>query len=126
MEFSREQWELTVLDAGMPSGRLDSLGAADLDGDGRIELVLGGDGLFWHRPETNEWGKITNYYAHVGVVIEDVDGDGKLEVVIGEETKEGNNDYMISWYKPQQDLSEPWSRTVIDGKYEGHVHDLLF
>jgi len=119
-------WELTVLDAGMPSRRLDSLAAADIDGDGQIELITGGDGLFWYRPDTNEWGKITDYYAHVGVVVKDVDGDDAPEVVVGEETREGNGDYMLSWYKPQPDLSKPWKRTVIDGSYEGHVHDLLF
>lgn len=125
MQTRKDMWELTVLDAGMPARRLDSLAAADIDGDGRIEMITGGDGLFWYRPDTNEWGKVSDYYAHVGVLVEDIDGDGALEIVLGEETTEGKKDYMLSWYKPQPDLRKPWKRTIIDGSYDGHVHDLL-
>ena len=72
-----------------PSGSLDSLAVADIDGDGRIEMVTGGgsDGgkgaLLWYRPGTFERGLIAQGHFHVGVALEDLDGDGRLEIVCG-------------------------------------------
>ena len=38
-------WELTLVQPNLPALRLDSLAAADVDADGKLELVTGGQRL---------------------------------------------------------------------------------
>ncbi len=122
-------WEALVLEADppVPMRTIHSLAAADLDGDGHVELFFGGhSGLLWYRPDTRERGVIAagNEYT-VGFALEDVDGDGRLEIV----TSEGHyaaHDWWITWYKPGPTLRDPWQRFVIDPACHGLAHDLIF
>ena len=57
------------------------------------------------------------------------DHDGRLEAVVGLEGPkvEGQwETWMLAWYKPGQDLSEPWESHVIDPAFGGGPHDILF
>src|SRR5260370_8328341 len=85
MRTTDSAWELTILDALAPeSQQLGLLATGDIDGDGRIEGVVGGEGaLVWYRPETRERGVIARGHFHVGCALEDIDGDGRLEAVFG-------------------------------------------
>ena len=49
-------WELVVLDGAPPHiTETGATAAADIDGDGKTELIVGGDGaLLWYRPSTSE------------------------------------------------------------------------
>jgi len=121
-------WELMILDAEAPSERLDSLAAADIDGDGHVELVIGGmpvntkfSNLFWYRPATRERGIIAPGGYHVGIALEDVDGDGVLEVVAGGLPPVN----AIFWFKPGANLHDPWTKNVLHPRAAG-AHDLLF
>jgi hypothetical protein len=128
-----ERWELTILNASFSASRFDSLGAGDIDGDGRMELVVGGDGLCWYRPQTHEHGLISPYYTHVGVLVADIDGDGRLEVACGSADSQLDKtspmktppENQIVWFKPPVDLRENWERYLLDPSYEGHAHDIL-
>jgi hypothetical protein len=135
MELTNEQhlWELTILDGGVPSERLSCVVAGDIDGDGRVEIVAGGDGLFWYRPDTREMGTIIHsgdVFIHGGMKLEDIDGDGILEIIAGESRSLaagwGNGHNTIACYKPQPDLHQPWTKTIIDEDFPGYAHDLVF
>ncbi len=77
--------DLLILDAAPPPRELDSPAVADLDGDGRTEIVTGGKGaLLWYRPATYERGPIATGHFHVGLALADLDGDGELDLIVGE------------------------------------------
>jgi hypothetical protein len=118
-----ECWELRILDADPPAKDLGGLAVGDVDGDGRVEMVTGGNGaLLWYRPATAEHGLIAKGKFGVGCVLEDVDGDGRLEVFV--ESSEDTN--KIEWFKTEGDMNGPWVRHVIDAAATGSAHDMLF
>jgi len=119
-------WELLILDGKTDFRNTGCLGAADIDGDGREEMFIGGKGaLVWYRPDTFEKGVIANGNFHVGMVLEDVDGCGLPELFVGEESADPGT-WMITWYKPGKDLSKPWERHVIEPAFDGGPHDIVF
>ena len=122
-------WELTIIDGAPPVAGLQGLGSlavADIDGDGRQELLTAGEGaLLWYRPATGEHGKVADGRFHVGLDIGDVDGDGRLEVLCGEHADGEGERWAITWYKPGATLDEPWSRHVVDVLTTGGPHDVL-
>lgn len=128
MNSKGQYWELFILDAIPPVKDLGSLVAGDIDDDGKIEVVTGGDGaLLWYRPDTFERGIIARGHFQVGLALEDLDGDGTIEVVAGEMNM-GKGIWRISWFKPEEDLNKPWARHILDPSCigMGGAHDLLF
>src|SRR5271163_3484523 len=80
-----DSWELVILD-GAPAHCTETggTGAADIDGDGKTELIIAGNGaLLWYRPSTSERGVVARGYFNVGMALQDVDHDGHKEIVIG-------------------------------------------
>jgi hypothetical protein len=113
-------WDRIILDAAPPVKELGCLEAGDLDGDGHVEVVVGGDGgLLWYRPDTFEKGIIAEGHFGVGLTLEDLDGDGVMEVVAAREM-------TILWLKPGANLYQPWSLHVIASSCNGSAHDMMF
>lgn len=125
-EKKKGYWELMILDGKADLINTGCLSAADIDGDGKGEMFIGGTGgLLWYRPDTFEKGVIAKGNFHVGMVMEDVDGCGQPELFVGEESSTPGT-WMLSWYKPGKDLSQPWENYVIDPAFEGGPHDIVF
>jgi hypothetical protein len=127
MASQQSPWELTILDA-LPDHAQDlgSLAVGDIDADGNTELLTGGNGaLLWYRPATLEKGTIATGNFGVGLAMMDVDGDGRLEAVVAEESAEVQWQWLVTYYKPGKQLSDPWQRFVIDAACEGQAHDLV-
>ena len=127
--MKKGQWELLLLDAGVPSDELGCLGVTDIDGDGNQEILTGGNGaLLWYRPATFENGIINHGHFHVGMALEDIDGDGLKELVVGERNQEikDKEAWRLVWYKPGKDLNQPWTHFVMEDNFEGGPHDIVF
>lgn len=90
---------------------LDFLGApaiADVSGDGRPELMIGGDSSAIHAYTSNGelapgWPKFHTGWEVFGPAVGDVDGDGRNEVAIT--TREG---YVMVWDTPGRATSSEW------------------
>ena len=121
--MSEAHWALEVLDADPGVGNLTNLATGDIDGDGQIEIVTGGDGkLLWYRPVTGERGLVGKGQFTVGIICEDVDGDGVAEVVAGLYNLAANETQIV-YYKLG---GEDWTRHVIDHDCLGGAHDIIF
>ncbi len=73
------------------SGVIGSLAAADLNGDGKTEIVVGGFGhqvSAFNLDGTLDWRFTTDDTIESAPVIADIDGDGKPEVVIGSDSSQ--------------------------------------
>ena len=86
--------------------------------------------LLWYRPATGQKGVIANgCHFHVGGTFEDIDGDGRLEVFVGMNTLEGEakgEPWKLAWFKPGRDLNDPWTVHILDPRFEGGTHDIIF
>jgi len=122
-----EAWELLILDGGPPVQQLGALACGDVDGDGHIELLVGGEGgLLWYRPDTLERGVIAGGRVPVGLALEDIEGDGVLEAVCGLRDPEDEARWMIVRFRPGASLDQPWTMRVIDPQCNGSAHDVCF
>jgi hypothetical protein len=112
-----------VIDADPPGGKdccTDVLMAGDLNGDGRTELVLGGEfgpaDLVWYeQPQPGHWLRHPageGDFTTDGVVC-DLNGDGRPEVVTAG---------PLSWFELPADPREPWRRHRIA---EAGAHDIV-
>ncbi|MBI3464347.1 MAG: VCBS repeat-containing protein [Planctomycetes bacterium] len=103
----------------------EGLKVADIDADGRAEIVIGG---IWHRNDAGKWTPYT--FApdwtepDTKVEVGDINGDGRPDVVLTPAELKGQQ-YKISWFEsPEGDKSATWREHVIVPDIECVIHSL--
>jgi hypothetical protein len=127
-ETAEGLWELLLLDPDPPMPTSGCLTAGDIDADGRIEVLVGGEGkLVWYRPGTFERGVAAEGQFSCSLALADVDGDGRPELFAGHSAEDGSADQMwvVSCFRPTADLSGPWPRHTVDPDVTGNPHDVI-
>ena len=123
-----DAWEQTIF-RSIPEGivNLESLRTGDIDGDGRTEIVAGGDGaLIWYRAHTAECGVIGRGHHGVAIALEDIDGDGMQEVVSIRERQDRSNVWQIVAYKAPNVIGGSWQEWILVPEADSEAHDIAF
>ncbi|MFN7994520.1 MAG: VCBS repeat-containing protein [Bryobacteraceae bacterium] len=125
---ARTRWDLMLLDAD-PEEMIepDSTAVSDIDGDGKLELLIGGrGGMLWYRPATFEKGVISRGEFHCAMAVLDLDGDGRKEIVAGRVVPGSNPPrWALYWFKPSKDLKSLAAEHIIDPDLGGGPHDVI-
>lgn len=91
-----------------------ALAAADVDGDGRLELIAG---CSWYRLLPNgEWERhvYARDYGGVRAVAADFDGDGRPEIALCEVALDIGRTYgRLALFRPGADVEHPWEDEVV-------------
>ena len=95
--------------------RAGPLAAADLRGDGKLDLILEGSGLQIYLGNGNAtFSNTANYDYGGGLEVADLNGDGKLDILVGNAVLLGNGDgtFQATW------LATGTSAPVVVGDFE--------
>jgi hypothetical protein len=112
-----------VIDADPPGCLHDITLIADVNGNGRNDIIIGGKSgevtLFWY--ENPSWRRHDMASApnlEAGGVVLDITGNGRLDVVAGQQL-DGRH---VFWFENPPDPTQPWPTRVIEDRFEKY-HD---
>ncbi len=112
-----------VVDPDPPGSYHDITLIADLTGDGRNDIIIGGkEGditLFWYEnPSWTRHPMAATPNLEAGGLVLDITGNGRLDVVAGQQIR-GHNLY---WFECPPDPRERWTPHIIEDRFEKY-HD---
>lgn len=123
MKSSPLKFRHEVMDADPPGWDHDITLIADVNGDGRNDVIIGGKAgdvnLFWY--ENPSWQRHDMASApdlEAGGVVLDVNGDGRLDVVAGQQY-DGSDLY---WFECPPDARDRWTRHLVEDRFRTY-HD---
>jgi len=95
--------------------REEGLAVADVDDDGRVELIAG---LSWYRPkESGLWERheFTTGYVSPRLAAADFDGDGRTEIIVaeGDASLFGREFGRLTMFHSSGDPAAPWQGEVL-------------
>lgn len=112
-----------VLDPDPPGSMHDITLIADINGDGRNEIIIGGKegpvNLFWY--ENPSWKRHDIASApelEAGGVLLDIAGNGRLDIIAGQQIR----GHELYWFENPPDPTKPWPRRVIENRFNKY-HD---
>ncbi len=122
-----DSWEYVILDACPWDGLMEGVAAADIDGDGKTEVVVTGEGgIVWYRPSTSEKGVVVAHgHFGIGLALEDIDADGRKEIITGKQVNT-TGQFVLCWYKSGAKTHDPWTEHVLDSETQDYPHDMAF
>ncbi|MDA0745826.1 MAG: VCBS repeat-containing protein, partial [bacterium] len=112
-----------IIDPNPPGAHIDITLIADVDGDGKQDIIIGGKqgeaNLWWYK--NPGWERHIMAVApglEAGGVVLDINGDGRPDVVAGMQLH-GNELY---WFENPPDPTGPWPRHIIEDRFKKY-HD---
>jgi len=112
-----------VIDADPPGRLHDITLIADINSDGRNEVVIGGKegppNLFWY--ENPSWRRhvmAETPELEAGGVVFDINGDGRPDIVAGQQI----SGRKLFWFENPSDPTRPWTPRVIEQRFTKY-HD---
>lgn len=138
-----DPWRYHVIDSAAQAGvdGVHGLAIADVDGDGRPELIASSDwpegpvsnSIVWFKipsdPSSDpHWERYTLAYHDAPGFIHyigtgDVNGDGHLDVATGAKVGPAGN--YFAWWQQREDPRQPWLKSVIAKNQEGATNILM-
>ncbi len=113
------------IDSGRFSQVTEGLDVGDIDGDGRPDVVVGGDQylLWYHGPELTPIfiDEGFKFGAGSAVAVRDIDGDGRLDIVTGRYDVDTPDDRHEVWYG-----NTPSGWRVHEMSRSAYCHDVAF
>ena len=113
-----------IIDPDPPGARHDITLLADLTGDGRPDIVIGGKqgppNLMWYRnPDWQRFAMADAPDLEAGGVVLDITRNGRPDIVAGQQSRGGG---LLFWFEHPGDPRQPWPVHVIEDRFDKY-HD---
>lgn len=116
------EWKATVVAQVPATSHTNSQGftQADLDGDGRKEILIAGNGDIYavqiaQNPKKSDWAvwKVGINTSDEGIGVGDMDGDGDLDLAAGRRPEGEEEPLLITWFENPGHLKHGWQDTEV-------------